>query len=313
MSQAIAGQAPATGPAPQAVVAGQVLDATAGGSVPGAAVTMTPTGRGGLGPLPDGRSVANPVGLGVRIVTDVNGRFVIRNVPQGRYAILAEASGYAQGLYGQRRVGGPSAILEIGPGDHVIDVKLSLWRLGAIDGAVIDEAGEPMPGVRVRAFRRTTVDGVKRWKETSVSVTDHRGRYRMAELRAGEYLIGVLTVQRTLPASRVAAQPQPTSESASPVTSGSTGFGGPTRTLTGTRIGDFLLATENSGGVSQDGAPLRPMPPLESGGALFVCPPLFYPAASTPEEATILSIASGEERRGVNIHLAPVRSSRVSG
>jgi hypothetical protein len=55
------------------------------------------------------------------------------------------------------------------------------------------------------------------------------------------------------------------------------------------------------------------IPPTSRGGRLHVYPPTLYPSATTPSQASVVTIASGEERTGIDIQLTPAPTSRVSG
>jgi hypothetical protein len=70
------------------------------------------------------------------------------------------------------------------------------------------------------------------------------------------------------------------------------------------RIGDVVLMTRS--GVAW------PPAPAESG-RLTVYPTTYLPSATTPTDATIFSLGSGEERSGGTIQLRPVPAVRVAG
>jgi hypothetical protein len=55
------------------------------------------------------------------------------------------------------------------------------------------------------------------------------------------------------------------------------------------------------------------VPPPVSNGHLMVYPPTFYPSAPTPSEARLVTLASGEERSGIDIQVQPVPAVRVAG
>ena len=63
---------------------------------------------------------------------------------------------------------------------------------GAITGAVVDEAGEPIEGLTVRALRAKTIDGrtmLEPLPPSSTRRTDDRGRYRLFGLLPGTYYV----------------------------------------------------------------------------------------------------------------------------
>jgi protocatechuate 3,4-dioxygenase beta subunit len=77
----------------------------------------------------------------------------------------------------------------------ISDVVLTLARGGVLTGTVFDDAGRPMPGIRMMAWEiETTLGGERTLKmaaETADGVaTDDRGIYRIFGLAPGEYTVG---------------------------------------------------------------------------------------------------------------------------
>jgi hypothetical protein len=165
---------------PKAIIIGQVVDASSGQAIPSAIVTLD-------------RSTS--------VMTTSNGRFVFRNLDPGNYRLSATKAGYRPTESGEQRPRGDSRSVIIAAGQRRRDVVIRLWRHAAITGTVIDEAGEPVIGVSVRALRRTTVGGRVRFEMEGFSgSTDDRGMYRIARLGPGAYVVFVRTSQVTLPA-----------------------------------------------------------------------------------------------------------------
>jgi hypothetical protein len=71
-------------------------------------------------------------------------------------------------------------------------VNFVLTRRGAISGTVVDEHGEPLEGIRMRAFNVRRYGGRFRVLPESYPgepTTDDRGRYRISDLTPGRYLL----------------------------------------------------------------------------------------------------------------------------
>ena len=113
-----------------------------------------------------------------------------------------------RGTYGQRRAWGQSQLLSLGEGERRTDVKLRLWKYAVIGGTVVDEAGEPVVGVAVRALVKDVVAGRAQFGNMEVDLpsscpratTDDRGMFRLSQLTPGTYVVVVPSTQTTLPA-----------------------------------------------------------------------------------------------------------------
>ena len=126
-------QVPAAGE--QRTITGQVVDAATGRPVSAATVSLI---------------LAKIEGLPV--ITGADGRFVFRVSPQdASYTLTARKGGYAEGASGRLRIGGTAQPVKVSALTPSVDMRIRMWKLGAITGTVIDEAGEPVVGVQVRA------------------------------------------------------------------------------------------------------------------------------------------------------------------
>ena len=56
-----------------------------------------------------------------------------------------------------------------------------------------------------------------------------------------------------------------------------------------------------------------PTPPPVDGARLFAYPSLYYPAASSASSAAVVTVASGQERTGIDLQVRPVPMVKVSG
>jgi protocatechuate 3,4-dioxygenase beta subunit len=129
--------------------------------------------------------------------TDDQGHFEIKKVPAGRYRFVASRAGFIGQEYGAKGLKGGAA-LSLSPGQTIDDAMFRLTRAAVVSGRVLDEAGEPMLGVYVSALRKLTAeeieDSSRRSKRESLlqssgTVTDDRGEYRIFGLKPGEYYL----------------------------------------------------------------------------------------------------------------------------
>src|SRR5688572_3578403 len=152
---------PIAQPPATALILGRVVDAATGGPISDAIVSlgaaeMLMRDLTALG-LPQSPPIR-------RVVTDGEGRFVLRDLPPGPYRFNTSAAGYLSGQYGQQRPQSAAQQFILGPDQKTADVVIRLWKAATISGMVTDEAGEPVVGVRVNLLRRSRTDG--KWLTT---------------------------------------------------------------------------------------------------------------------------------------------------
>jgi hypothetical protein len=306
-----ASQRPAE-PTGTGLILGHVVDAESNQPISGVLLGLS---GGGAVPGP------SPAGIGWRLLTDAQGRFVFRNLPKGAYTIVATVGGngfspsgflvsglgnqigaYLNGGYGQLRPGGALETIDLGEGDRLPDAVIRLWKGGAIEGTVRDEAGEPLVGMVVSAVRRSS-DG--RLINGPTTTTDDRGAYRLGTLMPGEYVVVVPQTNVILPAATV--------EGLAAIPAG----GAPPQNLGAATLPRSMV----SGGIPIGSSrvlttPLRDagaMPPLTVGGALHVYQTTFHPASTIAAQATPIAIRSGQERQSIDVQLQPVQAVSVAG
>jgi hypothetical protein len=280
------------------MIVGEVVDATTGAPVAEAIVRLTmPKYLENLATTPKDR-----------VMADGEGRFFFTDLPAGEYFVQATKDGYAPGTYGQRRAWGQSQLLSLGEGERRTDIKLRVWKYAVIAGTVVDEAGEPVVGVAVRALIKDVVAGHTRFGNMQVipelvptATTDDRGMFRLSQLMAGTYVVLVPSTQTTVPAAFLDG-PDATLRNEL-FFAGVTEVAplGQPRTQ---QVGDFALMTLNR--------VLIPPPPSPAG-RMAVYPTTYFPAAATAREATPIALEAGEERTDVSISVRPVPAVRVSG
>lgn len=301
-------------PPPTGLIVGQTFDGSTSKPLGGTIVSLNSAPAPAIAANP----AAAPASLSrfpLRVISDTEGRFVFHDLPKGTYTITANKPGYAAGFLGQRTSTdtGPQSLMLV-EGERRGNVTLSLWKFGAIGGTVVDEAGEPVIGIQVRVFKRATVSGKPRFTQFgNMPTTDDRGAYRIASLSPGEYVVGIVTTQTTVPTTLMeaytAAGRSGTSQELQRELDRSAGLLRMSGLIgSGQRVGSLLLQTPIGIGSQRD-----VMAPPVDRGKVSVYPTVFYPAAATLSKAALVTVQAAEERPAIDFQLRPVVTSRVSG
>ena len=272
-------------PTGRGLIVGQVIDAVTGRPLRDAIVTITSASQ-----VTRDESLA-----ATRILTTADGYFVFRDLARGNFTVRAAKQGYTDGVAGRRRPGGPSQPIALADGERVGDVAVRMWRPGALAGTVVDEAGEPLVNIRVRAFRRTVGSGRPQFIGAATATTNDRGEYRLGGLVPGEYIV-LVPARQVVVAHALAREVQ-------------AGRLHPPRDLGAALSPEAKAVQVEDSLIALDGSPL---PPPRSAERLFY-PPTFHPSALTIDLTVPLTISAGEERGGIDLQLQPVPTLRVSG
>jgi len=299
--------AAADAPRPTGVIFGKVVDGSSGRPVGDVTVVL------GTGAVEGAPGRVPPAVAPRQVITDASGWFLFHDLPKGRYSIRAFAQGYLDGAYGQYRPDGGTQSLDLLADDEKRnDVTVRLWRCASITGTILDETDEPIVDKTVRLFRRTTVAGRARLTPSGSVWTDDRGVYRFGNLAPAAYVVGVISTQVTMPSATseaYAEQMQRGPLSASDTFRSLSSSGAPLPLGGGYRVGRFIFATGSSDHAS--GTSPTPVPTDES--RVFVYPTVYYPAAPVSGQATVVDVASGQDKAGIDLQLRLVPSVRVSG
>jgi protocatechuate 3,4-dioxygenase beta subunit len=122
--------------------------------------------------------------------TDEQGRFRFDGVEPGSYDLSVSRNGYIDSEFGEKRAGGPGAVLTLHAGQQVSDLVFRMSRAAAISGHVYDEDGEPIARAQVGLFR-ASVRGNRETQESEPVATNDLGEFRLFGLSPGRYLISV--------------------------------------------------------------------------------------------------------------------------
>lgn len=274
-------------------ISGIVVDATTGQPVSTAVVTIA--------------RIDPADGFPRRFITDTKGRFIFASLPPAEdYILSARAAGYLATNYGESE---PSDVVLLNQvvrvpivnGRWVQDLKIPLFQPPTISGRVVDEAGEPMIGVAVRAFAVMPIAGHDRLVGGSLATTDDRGMYLMTDIDPGQYMVGVLSVQSTVPDS---AEERPVDRPIGGIVMGAVSAGyGAFVTAAGVDVdGKHRLAITNFG-----------TPPPPSADRPHAYAPLFYPSSRGFSNAERIDVRYGRSRSGVDFVLQPEPAFHVHG
>ena len=282
--------------AAEGLIVGQVIDATSGRPIAGAIVGIF---GAALQALSSGQQTPGRP----RVLTGGDGRFFFRDLPRGSFTINTTKSGYIDGASGRRRPGGPAQSITLADGERIGDIIVRMWKCGAMTGTVVDEMGEPVIGVQVRAFRREFAGGRPRYVTGAVwiqpsALTDDRGIYRLGTLMPGDYIVA--TVGRPVSTSVSMAQELQGRMSSNSADAGAVALPG---TSSSTQVGNAAYGLGR--GV--------PIPAPSRDGRLFVYPQTFYPSVPTFPQAMIVSVGAGEERSAIDLQIYPLPTVHVAG
>lgn len=128
-----------------------------------------------------------------RAVTDAQGRFTFTELAAGRYQLQASADRYATLDFGNTRPFESGRPIDLRDGERFDRADFSLPRLGAIEGRLLDEFGDPAPNILVQVSRLQFAAGRRRLVPESsripVRPTDDRGQFRVFGLAPGDYYV----------------------------------------------------------------------------------------------------------------------------
>ena len=171
-------------PVPLCVVAGRVVTASDGAPLKSARVALAPERPGSRRQM-------------YATTADSDGRFLLKDVEQGRYEFFATRPGFVDQHY-QAKGGEQGATLSLKRGTKVNDVLFRMTVAAVVIGRVTNDDGEPLVRAQVVALRAHTEDEIddalpgfrkEQLVPVSLAQTDDRGQYRIFGLKPGEYYI----------------------------------------------------------------------------------------------------------------------------
>ena len=227
--------------------------------------------------------------LGQMAITDDNGRFAFRNLPAGRYRLMTTKPAFVRSIYGERQPGrlGSGSFVVLAEGQQQSDLVVKLLRGSVLTGTVRDAQGQPIVRARVQVLERRTVSGRQTLTyvpAASTGTTDDRGMYRVYGLPPGGYSVAV-----TAPLIRGGQAARQTTAADVQWARGQA---------------DRTTSTAGGGVTGATGSGTEPLLGLT---------PVYYPGATDPDAAGVVTVGPAEERAGVDVSVRYVPVARVSG
>jgi hypothetical protein len=209
------------------------------------------------------------------VVVDSQGRFFFGSLPAGSYSLQVVKPGYSAAA-----IANLSRVVEVAAGERVTDVRIRLVKLASLGGTVRDDSGDPVVGTGVIAFRRTQVNGRAILRPVGQGRTDDRGVYRIANLQPGDYIVCACT-RDPIPIDGV---------------------------LLTTLASEPLQLMSLAARAVKAGADTAAL-----DNTLRTFAPMFYPNSPVVARATRVKVGPGDEKTGIDVDVAAVRATRVSG
>jgi hypothetical protein len=211
-------------------------------------------------------------------VTDDAGRFTIANLPAGRFTLTVSRASYVTSVYGAKRPGRPGTPLSIAAGASITGLTVRLWRGAVVAGVVRDPNGAPVPRIPVTTIpaKPAATSSILTLSNNGVT-TNEQGEFRIFGLAPGAYV--------------VVAKP-------------SSG-GSQIQALRESEVDALLESLRRRTPAPAPVAPAAAVP--------FDYAAVYYPAATSPAQATVLRLAPGQEVTGLDLTLMRVATAVVSG
>jgi hypothetical protein len=185
----------AAAPTATGAISGRVYAAATGAPIQGAIVSLAvDTGLDSESPAALQLPFTGRPDRGPTTASDALGRFRIDAVLPGTYRLVVMPGAYRGRYlsmgYGALRPNDAGRPITIRAGEEIRNADVGLTTGFAIEGRVVDEAGEPLSRIPVFVARLFAgSESAQRVSDLSV-ITDDLGRYRVYGLEPGTYIVG---------------------------------------------------------------------------------------------------------------------------
>jgi hypothetical protein len=221
------------------------------------------------------------------ITTESDGKFYFLNLPIGTYEIAVRRDGFAPAEVGQKWPGGPGVALPLSPGRQVPNLTVRMVPAAAIVGRIADISGQPLVNAQVQALKSTFQGELRILIPVQQVRTNSTGDFRLYGLPAGRYYVNVV-VPGYAPNSQLLVN-----------SGGRSDPGAPYQTSSQPRqiLGQSAVTASANPANAQT---------LDVG-------PIFYPSTPYIQSALPIDLRPGQEFKGSDIQLTPIRRYTVCG
>ncbi len=132
------------------------------------------------------------------VTSDSEGVYEFQELPAGAYRLYASKTGFDYIEFAQRAAFERGQPVRVNAGELRDRADLSLPRLGAIAGRLVDQYSDPVEGARVRVLQLTFSAGRRQLVDVpgvQPGKTNDAGRYRIYGLRTGQYFVSAVVGQ----------------------------------------------------------------------------------------------------------------------
>jgi hypothetical protein len=120
--------------------------------------------------------------------TDTDGHFTFAGIPGGQYRLTVDKAGFVREAGDVTRALARPDPVNV-PASGTTDLTIRMVRGAALEGRVVNSAGDPVPNLLVSAVRMAYVANGQRPVVVKQARTDDLGRFRIHTLTSGEFYV----------------------------------------------------------------------------------------------------------------------------